>query len=190
MFWPNLILLIQIVFIAKLSKEANAVRYVSHKNCNNVRKGAIVTNPGNCSQYIICNGLRSTLGECPEGQYFNGEMLSCDKNPIQCAKKTTTAISNTYTSSTSTSSTSTTTIFTNNIMLVQPSTTIPPLRPICSALQHEHNVGHPHNCAYYYHCARGNLSLKRCPFGHGWDWRKQRCMPLARAACLSSHIIV
>lgn len=58
--------------------------FVSHKNCNNKSVGTYVANPGNCHQYIRCNGLRSTLGECPNGTYFNPLVLSCDKSKNAC----------------------------------------------------------------------------------------------------------
>lgn len=126
MFWQHLVFLTQIVFIISLSLVVSAVRYVSHKNCNNMKKGSIVTNPGNCSQYIICNGLRSTLGECPDGQYFNGDMLSCDKNPIQCEQKTsvTTVVSSSAINTASTNSISTTTSSLPTAILEEPLATI------------------------------------------------------------------
>ncbi|XP_065362174.1 uncharacterized protein LOC135955744 [Calliphora vicina] len=153
------------------------IRYVSHKNCNNARKGTIIANPGNCSQYIVCNGLRSTLGECPQGQYFNEDMLSCDKNPIQCREKIqpTTAVNSSLQEDKLKEK--------ENENYKQ---NIAALTHECSSLQ-DHNIAQSLNCVYYYQCVRGVLSLKRCPFGLAWHWRNQRCVPKAKAVCYT-HI--
>lgn len=152
------------------SKIVAEIRYVSHKNCNNVKKGIIIANPGNCSQYIMCNGLRSTLGECPEGQYFNEQMLSCDKNSIKCRENVST---NTAT----------------NLKEKDNETYkefLHSLRLNCLALKN-FIMAHPYNCGYYYECLEGNLSVKRCPLGLSWHWRKERCVAKGKAVCFSHN---
>ncbi|XP_037812806.1 uncharacterized protein LOC119604320 [Lucilia sericata] len=151
-------------------KISQGKHYVSHKNCNYVKKGTIIANPANCSQYIICNGLRSTLGECPMGQYFNEDMLSCDRNPITCREKFTT--------------TTTSTISYTEEEKVKENYTeaVNIIRPFCYPSQ-TYNIPYPFNCFYYYECNNAVLTLKRCRLGFAFDWVKRRCVLQAEVIC-------
>uniref|UniRef100_A0A1I8QA28 Chitin-binding type-2 domain-containing protein n=1 Tax=Stomoxys calcitrans TaxID=35570 RepID=A0A1I8QA28_STOCA len=173
-----------------------AIRYVSHKNCNNVAKGKIIPHPTNCSQYIMCNGLRSTLGECPNGSYYNAEMLSCDKWKNQCLiKELHVKPSNPHNINTVSSETAIATSTTGPELELSTTarstttTTALPLyidgRPLCSMWQ-DLKFPHPFNCASYYQCSKGFLTIYRCRTGYIWDWRVQRCLPEGLGHCAQS----
>lgn len=181
MFCCRQIELFGLILILNLA--ISEIRYVSHKNCNSVRKGTIIANPGNCSQYIMCNGLRSTIGECSEGLYFNAEMLSCDKNSQQCrllqGALATVASENISSDPQNIESNLVITTTTSH-----PTTKYPVIvnRPVCSTLQ-DHYYPHPYNCSFYYQCVRGLLTVRKCYFGYGWDWLRQTCIPISMAFC-------
>ncbi|XP_023300512.2 peritrophin-1-like [Lucilia cuprina] len=155
-----------------MPKNSQAKQYVSHKNCNYMKKGTIIANPANCSQFIICNGLRSTLGECPKGQYFNEDMLSCNKkNPIQCREKIITTTGSTISNTEEEKVKENHTEAENFI------------RPFCFPSQ-TYYIPYPFNCFYYYECKNGVLTLKRCRLGFTFDWIKRRCvLSQAEAIC-------
>ncbi|XP_037956389.1 peritrophin-44-like [Teleopsis dalmanni] len=145
-----------------------SLKFVSHKDCNNVRKGTFVAHPSNCNQYIQCDGLRSTLGTCPEGTYFNAEVLSCDSSNSVCKKKEPTTEESTDPQ-------------VNNIEPTSSSTD----RPLCTSW-FDQQFPHPHNCQYYYYCVKGFLTIRRCHIGFGWDFELQKCVSMQDAKCFKS----
>ncbi|XP_075162738.1 uncharacterized protein LOC142235368 [Haematobia irritans] len=175
---PSLFVSISLLLAIVIAANGAINRYVSHKNCNNVTKGKIIPHPTNCSQYIICNGLRSTLGECPNGLYYNAEMLSCDKwKATQCN-----GVKELEIPEKSQSSTTTTTKLEFTTARPISTTTFLPLyidgRPLCS-LWHDIQFPHPYHCEFYYECTKGFLTIHRCNQGYIWDLRVHRCLPKA-----------
>ncbi|XP_037956377.1 uncharacterized protein LOC119686002 [Teleopsis dalmanni] len=176
----------------------SCLKFVSHKDCNNVRKGTFVAHPSNCNQYIQCNGLRSTLGTCSEGTYFNPEVLSCDSSSDACKKKSTTSkdsvdsqhISNTINSNVEVENllsgkqnfTISTFDGSADVVINNDSTDLPFNRPQCTSWL-DQQFPHPHNCQYYYYCAKGSLTLRRCQAGFGWDLDHRKCISIQEAKC-------
>ncbi|XP_011180053.2 uncharacterized protein LOC105210662 [Zeugodacus cucurbitae] len=201
-----------------LQHVAGAPEFVSHKDCNDAVKGTIVANPGNCSQYIICDGLRSTLGECPADTYFNANVLSCDKTSFACSgnntNSTTTAMTTTTTAPTTTTVkevaelTASSHLFAtrrplntyqrplgnkrpgSTALLQNPSLALTPTygRPVCTSW-YDQQFPHPNNCEYYFHCVGGFLSVRRCYFGFGWDLERQQCVPMQQAKCFRAKLV-
>ncbi|XP_039966384.1 uncharacterized protein LOC126761937 [Bactrocera neohumeralis] len=199
-----------------LQHAAAAPDFVSHKACNDAAPGTIVANPGNCSQYIICNGLRSTLGECAANTYFNPNVLSCDKTSVACSGNysstvvtatTTTVGATAYTSTTvnaTGASPASTFLFTtrrplntytrplSNNRPGSPSLTTASAptygRPVCTSW-YDQQFPHPNNCEYYFHCVGGFLSVRRCYFGFGWDLDRQQCVPMQQAKCFRPRLV-
>ncbi|CAD7005462.1 unnamed protein product [Ceratitis capitata] len=198
---------LSLIATALLQQTTGAPAFVSHKNCNDVAKGTIVANPGNCSQYIICNGLRSTLGECPADTYFNPNILSCDKTSVACA------VGRTITTATTASTASITfemEVLTSSappqttrrpINSIQPPSgnkspsgtalaenpslsSIPSYERLTCTIGFDQQFPHPNICEYYFHCVSGYLSVRRCHFGFGWDLDRQHCVPLQQAKCV------
>ncbi|XP_073841585.1 uncharacterized protein [Musca autumnalis] len=170
---------------------AGVSKYVSHKNCNNVTSGRIIAHPDNCSQYIVCNGLRSTLGECPEGLYYNPEMLSCDKMRTHCRAKEETSTDQSNLQTTTEKPTTTTPIPSTTTRA--PTTPLIPLysdgRPLCSMWQ-DLEFPHPYRCSYYYKCLKGFLIIRKCRIGYIWDWLMQRCVPEPLGQCYAHKYAV
>lgn len=52
--------------------------------CDGVDDLSYVASSQSCSAFIYCNGEESTLDECEEGEYFNGEECE-DKDNVYCA---------------------------------------------------------------------------------------------------------
>lgn len=187
--------LIVLVALAEAGKNDN-VKYVSHKNCNGLRKGSIIAHPTDCSKYVICNGLRSTLGDCSAGYFYNENMLSCEKiqqkqQQESCAAKA--DIQTTYAPATVATTTTTTLELENKETITTTSFLTPAIlsnfgRPICKG-NHKYYIMHPLNCSLYYYCAsRGNALLRRCNKGYSWDWLRQRCLKSSVALCYGSSM--
>ncbi|XP_014086274.3 uncharacterized protein [Bactrocera oleae] len=195
-----------------LQHVAAATEFVSHKDCNNAPKGTIIANPVNCSQYIICNGLRSTLGECPANKYFNPNVLSCDKTFLACSgKNIITTVSPTTTATKVTeaeeSSTFTLLLITRRLLntyqrplgnkgpgsiafILSLSLALSPAygRPVCISW-YDQQFPHANNCEYYFQCVSGFLSVRRCYFGFGWDLNRQQCVPMQQAHCFRPKLV-
>ncbi|XP_011204696.2 uncharacterized protein LOC105227177 [Bactrocera dorsalis] len=196
-----------------------APEFVSHKACNDAAPGTIVANPGNCSQYIICNGLRSALGECAANTYFNPNVLSCDKTSVACSgNNSSTAVTATTAESTATTVTaaevSAASIFlfttrrplntyTRPLGNNRPGSTSyiqsPSLASVLAPAPtygrpvctswYDQQFPHPNNCEYYFHCVGGFLSVRRCYFGFGWDLDRQQCVPMQQAKCFRPMLV-
>uniref|UniRef100_A0A1I8MIG6 Chitin-binding type-2 domain-containing protein n=1 Tax=Musca domestica TaxID=7370 RepID=A0A1I8MIG6_MUSDO len=184
-------LLVCLLTVLIIANAANVPRYVSHKNCNNVKSGRIIAHPDNCSQYIVCNGLRSTLGECPEGLYYNPEMLSCDKMKTHCRSKETMLEMNATSNALEPNKDKTPAMLTTKqppttTTTMAPTTPFIPLyadgRPLCSLWQ-DVEFPHPYKCSFYYKCFKGFLIIRKCRHGHIWDWIDQRCVPEPLGQC-------
>lgn len=185
-----------VIILILVRKDAAApIRYVSHKNCNNMAKGKIIPHPENCAQYIMCNGLRSTLGECPEGQYYNADMLSCDKLKAQChvkvkpTKPSAVKVTEKTTINPVTSSSTVEESTQKPFNAITTTTTALPLyvdgRPLC-VLWKDLKFPHPYHCGHYYQCVKGFLTIRRCYFGYIWDVKAQRCLPESIGYCPST----
>ncbi|XP_036326286.1 uncharacterized protein LOC118739203 [Rhagoletis pomonella] len=61
------------------------------EECNNKPSNAFIVSNTSCSHYIYCAGIDSYEGECPDGDYFNELLQTCDPSELVDCKLNTTA---------------------------------------------------------------------------------------------------
>ncbi|XP_054735609.1 probable chitinase 10 [Anastrepha obliqua] len=177
----------------------NHIRAEPFKECKHAIDGTFVAIENNCLAYIYCMGDNSFTDLCPAGTYFDQQQQQCtDDTSFKCSNYTAaitgvveqqsesaqqqSTILATLQHNTANTLSSVLTTEATDALSSETRPNILPQRPHCKPTVDEY-FPHRLRCEYYYRCTRGYLSILRCNFGYGWDFLREKCLPLKEAQC-------
>lgn len=155
--------------------------------CENKEEGTFVALSNNCKGYIYCNpDGDSYIGNCDGNYYFDTEAQECIFDEFQqCNVSEEEEIFGIPLETEDEDI-----INNNNIAIIAEELSEIAEeaelsgRPNCRPDKNEY-LPYAWRCEYYYKCFNGYLSIFRCNFDYGWDYKTEQCKPIEETECYS-----